>query len=284
MVAAPAAPVADTGLPGSCSCATPTLVVMPEHVPGWYPDPAPYAPAGQQRYWDGTGWRPQVRADRPAAGVEPGAGSVAQPVSGSVGPVEPYGAGIGSRVPVVEPVEPYVAPVRPLYVVPDPAAAPAGRRVVPLWVKIAVPALVAVAAGGIAAAGSGGEPSPTAVRTVATTAATAIPATTTARPATTAAPVAPAVAAAPVATTVPATAAPATTAPTTTPSSVATPTTAPPTTTPPVVGSVPAGGTTDRRYSTCKEAKSHGLGPYYRGRDVEYDWYRDADSDGIVCE
>jgi hypothetical protein len=40
----------------------------------------------------------------------------------------------------------------------------------------------------------------------------------------------------------------------------------------------------DPRYSTCKEAIEHGLGPYYRGRDVEYNWYRDADSDGVVCE
>ncbi|HEU0133005.1 MAG TPA: excalibur calcium-binding domain-containing protein [Mycobacteriales bacterium] len=41
---------------------------------------------------------------------------------------------------------------------------------------------------------------------------------------------------------------------------------------------------TDPRFDTCKEAKAHGYGPYYRGQDPEYDWYRDADSDGIVCE
>lgn len=41
---------------------------------------------------------------------------------------------------------------------------------------------------------------------------------------------------------------------------------------------------TDRRYATCKEARSHGLGPYTKGTDPEYDWYRDADGDGIVCE
>ncbi|SDM97585.1 excalibur calcium-binding domain-containing protein [Allokutzneria albata] len=41
---------------------------------------------------------------------------------------------------------------------------------------------------------------------------------------------------------------------------------------------------TDPRFGTCKEAKSKGYGPYYKGVDVEYGWYRDADSDGIVCE
>lgn len=42
--------------------------------------------------------------------------------------------------------------------------------------------------------------------------------------------------------------------------------------------------TVDHRYATCKEAKAHGLGPYYRGVDPEYAWYRDADHDGVVCE
>jgi hypothetical protein len=41
---------------------------------------------------------------------------------------------------------------------------------------------------------------------------------------------------------------------------------------------------TDPRYSTCKEAKAHGFGPYRRGVDPEYDWYTDRDKDGIVCE
>jgi S1-C subfamily serine protease len=41
---------------------------------------------------------------------------------------------------------------------------------------------------------------------------------------------------------------------------------------------------TDPRFNTCKEAKANGYGPYYYGIDAEYDWYRDADSDGIVCE
>ncbi|MBD3784170.1 MAG: DUF1524 domain-containing protein [Micrococcales bacterium] len=56
-----------------------------------------------------------------------------------------------------------------------------------------------------------------------------------------------------------------------------TPTTRPRTTTPPAT-------TTDPRFPTCKAAKAAGYGPYRRGVDPEYGWYRDADSDGIVCE
>lgn len=41
---------------------------------------------------------------------------------------------------------------------------------------------------------------------------------------------------------------------------------------------------TDPRFSTCREAKAAGYGPYYRGKDPEYHWYRDADNDGVVCE
>ncbi|MGN6300202.1 MAG: GmrSD restriction endonuclease domain-containing protein [Angustibacter sp.] len=41
---------------------------------------------------------------------------------------------------------------------------------------------------------------------------------------------------------------------------------------------------TDPRFGTCKEAKSAGFGPYQRGVDPEYDWYRDNDHDGWVCE
>ena len=44
------------------------------------------------------------------------------------------------------------------------------------------------------------------------------------------------------------------------------------------------GAASTRRFSYCYEAIAHGYGPYYRGRDPEYAWYTDADSDGIVCE
>ena len=40
----------------------------------------------------------------------------------------------------------------------------------------------------------------------------------------------------------------------------------------------------DPRFDTCREAKSNGYGPYYSGVDAEYDWYRDRDGDGVVCE
>jgi hypothetical protein len=46
----------------------------------------------------------------------------------------------------------------------------------------------------------------------------------------------------------------------------------------------PAGPATDPQFRTCKEAKAHGYGPYHEGTDPEYNWYRDADHDGIVCE
>lgn len=50
------------------------------------------------------------------------------------------------------------------------------------------------------------------------------------------------------------------------------------------VRKVTSAPTTDHQYSTCKEAISHGLGPYVKGEDREYYWYRDTDSDGVVCE
>lgn len=39
----------------------------------------------------------------------------------------------------------------------------------------------------------------------------------------------------------------------------------------------------DPRYPYCKDLPAE-LGPYLRGVDPEYDWYRDGDKDGIVCE
>ncbi|GID68388.1 hypothetical protein Acy02nite_62690 [Actinoplanes cyaneus] len=43
-------------------------------------------------------------------------------------------------------------------------------------------------------------------------------------------------------------------------------------------------GGTDPRYATCAAAKRAGHGPYTKGEDPEYAWYRDADKDGVVCE
>jgi hypothetical protein len=43
-------------------------------------------------------------------------------------------------------------------------------------------------------------------------------------------------------------------------------------------------GATDDRYAYCYLATAAGLGPYYRGVDPEYSWYRDNDGDGVVCE
>ncbi|MGQ0632729.1 MAG: GmrSD restriction endonuclease domain-containing protein [Sporichthyaceae bacterium] len=45
----------------------------------------------------------------------------------------------------------------------------------------------------------------------------------------------------------------------------------------------PTGGA-DPRFDFCYQAKDAGYGPYVRGEDAEYPWYRDADSDGVVCE
>lgn len=46
----------------------------------------------------------------------------------------------------------------------------------------------------------------------------------------------------------------------------------------------PATGALDPRFGTCKEAKANGFGDYVKGVDPEYDWYRDGDKDGTVCE
>jgi hypothetical protein len=43
-------------------------------------------------------------------------------------------------------------------------------------------------------------------------------------------------------------------------------------------------GGVDARYPYCSDAIAAGLGPYRQGVDPEYDWYRDGDGDGLVCE
>jgi Protein of unknown function (DUF1524)/Excalibur calcium-binding domain len=40
----------------------------------------------------------------------------------------------------------------------------------------------------------------------------------------------------------------------------------------------------DPRFGTCRAANTAGYGPYRSGVDPEYDWYRDRDHDGVVCE
>jgi hypothetical protein len=51
----------------------------------------------------------------------------------------------------------------------------------------------------------------------------------------------------------------------------------------PAATPVPSSGL-DPRFPYCTDAKAAGYGPYVKGKDGEYAWYRDADSDGIVCE
>lgn len=53
---------------------------------------------------------------------------------------------------------------------------------------------------------------------------------------------------------------------------------------PPSTTLAPPAGGTDPRFGTCREAIASGYGPYTRGVHPEYDWYRDADRDGVVCE
>lgn len=53
---------------------------------------------------------------------------------------------------------------------------------------------------------------------------------------------------------------------------------------PPTTKKTTTAAKTDPRYGTCKAAKAAGYGPYYRGQDPEYSWYRDSDGDGVVCE
>lgn len=52
----------------------------------------------------------------------------------------------------------------------------------------------------------------------------------------------------------------------------------------PTPAPAPVATGTDPRFDFCYNAKAAGYGPYQQGRDPEYDWYRDADSDGLVCE
>jgi hypothetical protein len=40
---------------------------------------------------------------------------------------------------------------------------------------------------------------------------------------------------------------------------------------------------TDPKFTSCTQAKKNGYGPYTSGQP-EYSWYKDADSDGVVCE
>jgi hypothetical protein len=85
---------------------------------------------------------------------------------------------------------------------------------------------------------------------------------------------------------------PTVTLPATTPAALPTTPAAPPTTEAPPVdtdpttqdAAPPADTGLDPRFRTCKEAIAHGYGPYYKGVDREYDWYRDADGDGVDCE
>jgi hypothetical protein len=163
---------------------------------------------------------------------------------------------------------------------------PRGFQRWPLWAKIAGPivALLVVvsAAGALTNKDNTGAPATTdatsGVQPLAGVADTLAPATTV----TTVAPTA----AAP--TTLPPTTLPPTTLPPTVPPTVAptvAPTIAP--TVPPTAAPIappPTAAPTDPRFDTCKEAKANGYGPYVRGQDPEYGWYRDADSDGTVCE
>lgn len=153
----------------------------------------------------------------------------------------------------------------------------------PLWAKIATPLGALMVFGGIANACAPPEDeaklvSPMTAVTTAEIAPTESPSTTS-------------IGASPTTTTVAATTPPpeTTTAPTPPPTAAATipPATNPPPTNPPPTvppPPLPIVVMTDPRFGTCKEAKANGYGPYHSGTDTEYGWYRDADSDGIVCE
>ena len=164
-------------------------------------------------------------------------------------------------------------------------------RTWPLWAKITVPVGGLLVLGGIGNALEATESTPKKMTAAeiavpqtepvelgTTVAATTVVATTQA-PATTAPTTAPTTTKAPTTTE----------APTTTTALVTVPPTAAPTAPPQTVAFVeppplPVVPSTDPRFDTCKLAKANGYGPYYQGSDPEYGWYRDADSDGIVCE
>ncbi len=42
-------------------------------------------------------------------------------------------------------------------------------------------------------------------------------------------------------------------------------------------------GKLDPQFATCKAANAAGYGPYFKGTDPEFYWYRDANSDGKDC-
>ncbi|WP_228387867.1 MULTISPECIES: GmrSD restriction endonuclease domain-containing protein [unclassified Nocardioides] len=58
----------------------------------------------------------------------------------------------------------------------------------------------------------------------------------------------------------------------------------PATPSPPAAGTSGGGAGLDPRFDYCTSAVAAGHGPYVRGRDPEYAWYRDGDGDGTVCE
>jgi hypothetical protein len=46
----------------------------------------------------------------------------------------------------------------------------------------------------------------------------------------------------------------------------------------------PPADTLDPWFHSCDEANENGYGPYFRGQDFEYYWYRDRNGDGVVCQ
>ena len=49
-------------------------------------------------------------------------------------------------------------------------------------------------------------------------------------------------------------------------------------------GGASSTGKLDPRFPYCTNAIAAGYGPYVKGIDPEYAWYRDGDGDGVVCE